>query len=61
LIRDFLGHVSTTTTEVYARASSKMKTEALQKLNPSIVADKKTSWHKDGQLLCWLKSLQQNS
>ena len=58
-IRDFLGHVSTTTTEVYARASAKKKMEALQKLNPSIVSDKKTSWQKNGQLLSWLKSLQQ--
>jgi len=58
-IRDFLGHVSTTTTEVYARASDKKKMEALQKLNPSIVSDKKTSWQKNGQLLSWLKSFQQ--
>ncbi|MDR1092423.1 MAG: site-specific integrase [Prevotella sp.] len=50
-IRDFLGHVSTTTTEVYARASSKKKADALQKLNPSIVPNEKTSWHKDGQLV----------
>lgn len=58
-IRDFLGHVSTSTTEVYARASAKKKMEALQKLNSSIVVSKKTSWQKDGQLLIWLKSLQQ--
>jgi len=57
-IRDFLGHVSTTTTEVYVRASSKMKTQALKKLNPSIVVNEKTSWQKNGQLLLWLKSLQ---
>jgi site-specific recombinase XerD len=57
-IRDFLGHVSTTTTEIYARASSKKKMDALKKLNPSIVIDKKTSWQKDGQLLSWLKNLQ---
>ncbi len=31
-IRDFLGHSSTTTTEIYARASSKMKEDALAKL-----------------------------
>ena len=59
-IRDFLGHVSTTTTEVYARASSKKKMEALQKLDPSIVPNKKTSWQKDQHLLNWLKNLQQN-
>ena len=58
-IRDFLGHASTVTTEVYARASAKKKMEALQKLNPSIVSNKKTTWQKDGQMLTWLKSLQQ--
>ena len=57
-IRDFLGHVSTTTTEVYARVSAKKKMEALQKLDPSIVSNKKTSWQKNGQLLDWLKNLQ---
>ena len=57
-IRDFMGHVSTTTTEVYARTSDKKKMEALKKMNPSIVVDRKTSWQKDGELLTWLKSLQ---
>ena len=58
-IRDFLGHSSTTTTEVYARASTKKKMEALQVINPSIVTDRKTSWQKDGTLLTWLKEMQQ--
>ena len=58
-IRDFLGHSSITTTEVYARASAKKKMEALKKINPSIVTDRKTSWQKDGELLKWLKTLQQ--
>lgn len=58
-IRDFMGHSSTTTTEIYARASAQKKMEALKKVNPSIVADRKTSWQKDGNLLSWLKELQQ--
>lgn len=58
-IRDFLGHVSLSTTEVYARASAQKKMQALQKMNPSIVAHRKTSWQKDGRLLSWLKELQQ--
>jgi len=58
-IRDFLGHSSTNSTEVYARASTKMKLETLQKINPSIVTDRKSSWQKDGELLSWLKGLQQ--
>ena len=57
-IRDFLGHVSTTTTEVYARASEKMKQKALSKLNPGIVQEGKTSWQSDRDLLSYLKSLQ---
>jgi hypothetical protein len=36
-----------------------MKMEALQKLNPTIVANKKTTWQKDGELLSWLKELKQ--
>lgn len=57
-IRDFLGHFSTTTTEIYARASTQKKLEALKKVNPSIVTDRKTSWQKDGELLGWLKEMQ---
>ena len=57
-IRDFLGHVSTTTTEVYARASEKMKQKALSKLNPGIVQEGKTSWQNNKELLSYLKSLQ---
>lgn len=57
-IRDFLGHASTTTTEVYTRASGKMKEKALSKLNPGIVQEGKTSWQKNKELLGYLKSLQ---
>lgn len=57
-IRDFLGHSSTTTTEVYARASEKMKQKALSKLNPGIVQEGKTSWQENKELLSYLKSLQ---
>lgn len=57
-IRDFLGHSSTTTTEVYARASGKMKQKALSKLNPGIVQEGKTSWQSNKTLLSYLKSLQ---
>lgn len=57
-IRDFLGHSSTTTTEVYARASEKKKQEALAKLNPGIIKDSKSSWKKDKALMAYLKDLQ---
>ena len=57
-IRDFLGHSSITTTEVYARTSAQKKMKALQKVNPSIVTDRKSSWQKNGVLLNWLKEMQ---
>jgi len=57
-IRDFLGHSSTITKEVYARSSEQKKLEALQKVNPSIITGRKTSWQRDGKLLRWLKKMQ---
>lgn len=57
-IRDFLGHSSTTTTEIYARVSNKLKESALQKLSSNIIQENKTNWHKDGELMGFLKSLQ---
>lgn len=38
-IRDILGHVSVQTTEVYARADSKQKREALEKSYTSLIPD----------------------
>lgn len=57
-IRDFLGHSSVETTEIYARASEKKKLEALAKLNPDIIIEGKTSWQKNKNLLEYLKDLQ---
>jgi len=58
-IRDLLGHVSVQTTDVYARADSRQKREAFEKayvdLNPNVANTK--HWEKDGNLLNWLKSL----
>jgi site-specific recombinase XerD len=58
-IRDFLGHTAVSTTEIYARADSKFKREALEKAYIGISkSDNKTDalWLKDGNLLNWLKS-----
>lgn len=57
-IRDFLGHTSTTTTEIYARASEKIKEQALKKLTSGIIQESKTTWQKDGDLMEFLKALQ---
>jgi site-specific recombinase XerD len=59
-IRDFLGHSSISTTEVYARADSKLKREALEKAYVKVVDEKSSEispWLKDAELLTWLKRL----
>jgi len=59
-IRDFLGHTAVSTTEIYARADSKFKREALEKVYIGVTqSDNKVDalWLKDAELLNWLKSL----
>jgi site-specific recombinase XerD len=58
-IRDFLGHTSISTTEIYARTDSKMKREALERAYVDLSQNNKESagWLKDAELLEWLKGL----
>lgn len=54
-IRDILGHVSIKTTEIYARADSKQKREALEKAYVNVNPDEEPMWTKDATLVSWLK------
>jgi integrase/recombinase XerD len=54
-IRDILGHVSVQTTEVYARADSRAKREAIQRAYTSVVPEKQPVWLSNENLLDWLK------
>ncbi|PXV56008.1 site-specific recombinase XerD [Dysgonomonas alginatilytica] len=58
-IRDFLGHASITTTEVYARIDSKAKREAIEKAyeQVGIKEPEAKSWEKDLKLKAFLKNL----
>lgn len=58
-IRDLLGHVSVRTTEIYARADSKQKREALEKAYSNIMPSQsnKPLWKENSDLLEWLKQL----
>ncbi|MDB5154719.1 MAG: integrase [Mucilaginibacter sp.] len=58
-IRDMLGHVSIQTTEIYARADSKQKRDALESAYIDIIpnAGSLGSWEKDPRLKVWLKNL----
>ena len=58
-IRDILGHVSIQTTEIYARADSKQKREALEAAYINVIPNQieSCSWEKDSRLKEWLKQL----
>jgi site-specific recombinase XerD len=55
-IRDILGHVSIRTTEVYARADSKQKREAIEKAYIDVSPEIRPAWENDKNILEWLKS-----
>ena len=56
-IRDILGHVDLSTTEIYARASTEAKRKALEAAYPGIVTSDLPEWNQDPGLLDWLTSL----
>lgn len=58
-IRDILGHVSIQTTEIYARADSKHKREALEKayIDIGTVEPVVKRWERDEKLKAFLKGL----
>jgi len=56
-IRDILGHVDLSTTEIYARASTEAKRKALEAAYTDIVTDDLPEWNQDPGLLSWLAGL----
>ena len=56
-IRDILGHVDLSTTDIYARASTEAKRKALEATYTEIVTDELPEWNHDTGLLTWLASL----
>ena len=55
-IRDFLGHESVTTTEIYAKANPEVKRKAIENLSNELVDVDKYSNEEKDELLNWLKS-----
>lgn len=56
-IRDILGHVDLSTTEIYARASTEAKRRALEAAYTDIITDDLPEWSHDPGLLNWLTNL----
>jgi len=55
-IRDILGHVSVQTTEIYARADSRQKREAIEKAYIDVSPKEEPIWQSNNNLIQWLKS-----
>ena len=56
-IRDILGHVDLSTTEIYARASTEAKRKALEAVYDQVVSAELPEWNQNPDLLDWLTSL----
>ena len=54
-IRDFLGHVNVTTTEIYARADAEIKRKALEQTYPELITEDIPQWSEDKDLMSWLR------
>lgn len=55
-IRDILGHCSVQVTEIYAKADSKQKREAIEKAYTDVTPKEAPVWHRNEDLLSWLKN-----
>ncbi|MFP5226199.1 MAG: tyrosine-type recombinase/integrase [Acidobacteriota bacterium] len=56
-IRDLLGHADIATTEIYARADTELKRQALEQAYPTMISDELPDWTSDSALLTWLAQL----
>lgn len=56
-IRDILGHVDVSTTEIYARIDAEKKRTILEKISSNSMPSKLPSWQEDRSLMTWLKNL----
>ena len=56
-IRDFLGHASVTTTEIYLKTETELKRSVLERNYPDVVTQDIPEWRNDTELLKWLNDL----
>ena len=54
-IRDFLGHVSVSTTEIYAKANPEIKRKAIEAANNNVLPEETLTTNDKEVLLDWLK------
>ncbi|KAB2951503.1 tyrosine-type recombinase/integrase [Heliorestis acidaminivorans] len=56
-IRDLLGHVSVTTTEIYLKFDTEVKRKALEAAYPQVSNTETPAWEENTDILQWLQNL----
>lgn len=56
-IRDFLGHVNVTTTEIYLKCDTELKRKALESVYLNIGTPDIPNWKEDYNIISWLEEL----
>lgn len=56
-IRDLLGHVSVTTTEIYLKFDTELKRKVLEAAYPQIMTPNAPAWEENTDILQWLQDL----
>jgi site-specific recombinase XerD len=56
-IRDLLGHVSVTTTEIYLKFDTEIKRKALEAAYPQVSGQDAPAWEENTDILQWLQNL----
>lgn len=56
-IRDFLGHSSVTTTEIYAKSNPEIKRKAIEEASPKVLPKEKFTVKEKEDLCEWLKTV----
>ena len=56
-IRDFLGHSSITTTEIYAKSHPEIKRKAIERASQKVLPKEKFSTKEKEDLYEWLKTI----
>ena len=56
-IRDLLGHVNVTTTEIPLKFDTELKRKALEAAYPQVVSQDVPAWEENTDILLWLQNL----
>lgn len=56
-IRDFLGHTSVVTTEIYAKSNPEVKRKAIESASTNVIPEEKFSNEQKEEMMEWLKTI----